>query len=755
MTQRGVAGPHPAGARRLATSCARILGHVLDRGRMLSPHGVRSVSKRHARPSVRACSSTASEFSLDYAPAESTTALFGGNSNWRGPGLVPAQLPADRGAAEAPRTSSATTSRSNARPARATRSTLWEVTTELTRRLITLFLRDENGRRPVNGDREKFQSDPHWRDLILFHEYFHGDTGAGLGASHQTGWTGVVAKLIHQYAEYALAGQASRTSGASSDWRHWDRKRRDASDAAQPLDAEWLETRRRRRLRVGHRRRHPHAPLSRAAARRAARRPRGRVVLVNGFEAWRRDRPRHACRCPRSTTRPTSSTRAGIDALTAFAHEPWPRWTFTLAGRHARSCTSASSTATAARSCSRGAAPRAAAPRRSSSGRSLSGRDYHALMHENPAFDFTPRGRRAATSRGVPTPACRRSRRSSNGSYTHAPDWYRNFLYARGGGARARLHARTWPRPARSRSISPPAKPCWCSRAGDDVGVDAVAAGRARARRRGGAPRAADAARPRRRRLRRAPRGAAHTIIAGYPWFTDWGRDTFIALRGLVLARGRLDARRVDPRRVGGDRVARACCPTAFPTAASAPEYNAVDASLWFVVAVARVLALAAAPAAGRGAPRAPAARGRRDPRRLRGGHALTASGWTPTGCSRAASPACSSRGWTRKVGDRVVTPRIGKPVEVQALWINALRLAGGRYARARRPRAERAFRARFWNAAAGCLYDVVDADHVAGPRRRRASARTRSSPSAACRIAVVDDARRARDRRDASSASC
>jgi len=82
--------------------------------------------------------------------------------------------------------------------------TLWEVTTDLTRRLISIFLRDESGRRPVNGGRQKFDDDPHWRDLIPFHEYFHGDTGAGLGASHQTGWTGLVAKLIQQYGEYAL-----------------------------------------------------------------------------------------------------------------------------------------------------------------------------------------------------------------------------------------------------------------------------------------------------------------------------------------------------------------------------------------------------------------------------------------------------------------------------------------------------------------------------------------------------------------------
>jgi hypothetical protein len=83
---------------------------------------------------------------------------------------------------------------------------LWEVARELNRRLITLFTRDGDGRRPINGDRENFQRDPHWRDLVLFYEYFHGDSGEGLGASHQTGWTGVVAKLIQQYAEYSTNG---------------------------------------------------------------------------------------------------------------------------------------------------------------------------------------------------------------------------------------------------------------------------------------------------------------------------------------------------------------------------------------------------------------------------------------------------------------------------------------------------------------------------------------------------------------------
>ena len=84
-------------------------------------------------------------------------------------------------------------------------ATLWQVTTDLTRRLISIFLKDEHGRRPMYGEGGKFQTDPHWRDYLLFHEYFHGDTGRGLGAGHQTGWTALVAKLIHQYGEYALA----------------------------------------------------------------------------------------------------------------------------------------------------------------------------------------------------------------------------------------------------------------------------------------------------------------------------------------------------------------------------------------------------------------------------------------------------------------------------------------------------------------------------------------------------------------------
>jgi hypothetical protein len=183
----------------------RILGHVLDENGLLSPYGVRSVSKRHAAaPFV--LNFDGQQFTIDYAPGESTTSMFGGNSNWRGPVWMPLNFLliealqkhqyflGDEFKVEDPVGSGH-------------QCNLWEVTTDLSYRLIKLFLRDENGGRPAHGGDERFRSDPHWRDLVLFYEYFHGDNGKGLGAGHQTGWTGVVAKLIHQYAEYALQGK--------------------------------------------------------------------------------------------------------------------------------------------------------------------------------------------------------------------------------------------------------------------------------------------------------------------------------------------------------------------------------------------------------------------------------------------------------------------------------------------------------------------------------------------------------------------
>jgi len=192
----------PAGVRYLLAlvnrpRLERLLVRLLDPEEFLSPYGIRSLSRCHAAHPV-VLELDGHRYSVDYEPGESTTAMFGGNSNWRGPVWFPlnflliealqryhyffgpavtAELPTGSGQ----------------------RATLGEIATELSRRLIRLFLRDPaTGRRPLYGDRAKFQSDPHWRDLILFYEYFHGETGAGLGASHQTGWTALVAKLIEQ-----------------------------------------------------------------------------------------------------------------------------------------------------------------------------------------------------------------------------------------------------------------------------------------------------------------------------------------------------------------------------------------------------------------------------------------------------------------------------------------------------------------------------------------------------------------------------
>jgi hypothetical protein len=192
------------GVRRLLSivgprKLARVLRYMLDEQEFLSPYGIRSLSKYHRdHPYVFVWNGQ--EYRVDYEPAESRTWLFGGNSNWRGPAWFPVNFLLieslqkfhhyyrDNLKVECPTGSGQM-------------KTLWEVGTYLSRRLIRLFLRGPDGRRPACGGTEVFQTDPHWRDLILFYEYFHGDNGAGLGASHQTGWTGLVAKLLQQCGE--------------------------------------------------------------------------------------------------------------------------------------------------------------------------------------------------------------------------------------------------------------------------------------------------------------------------------------------------------------------------------------------------------------------------------------------------------------------------------------------------------------------------------------------------------------------------
>lgn len=174
----------------------RVLRYFLDESEFLSPYGIRAISRFHKNhPYVLHVNGI--EHRVDYEPAESSSGIFGGNSNWRGPVWFPInflliealqkfhhfygeklkfELPTGSGR----------------------QASLWEVAAEVSRRLTRIFLRSADGNRPVHGGLAKFQNDPHWRDFIHFHEYFHGDNGAGIGASHQTGWTGLVAKLIEQ-----------------------------------------------------------------------------------------------------------------------------------------------------------------------------------------------------------------------------------------------------------------------------------------------------------------------------------------------------------------------------------------------------------------------------------------------------------------------------------------------------------------------------------------------------------------------------
>ena len=176
----------------------RVLAKILDENEFLSDFGIRSLSRFHAdHPYVRSVDGR--EYRLSYLPAESDTGMFGGNSNWRGPIWMPVNALIIRGLLQyyAYYGNAFTI----ACPTGSGRQmTLYQVAEELTRRLTRIFLRDEQGRRPVYGGTRRFQEDPHWRDYLLFYEYFHGDNGAGLGASHQTGWTGVIARAMHVFA---------------------------------------------------------------------------------------------------------------------------------------------------------------------------------------------------------------------------------------------------------------------------------------------------------------------------------------------------------------------------------------------------------------------------------------------------------------------------------------------------------------------------------------------------------------------------
>jgi predicted glycogen debranching enzyme len=443
--------------------------------------------------------------------------------------------------------------------------------------------------------------------------------------------------------------------------------------------------------------------------------PTDRVVLVNGFEAWVQTASGSKIALSTQHYAPDVLYPRGIDQLVAFSPHPWPRWTYRLPDGPVlqHDCVVDPVDGSVVLSWwldgAGDAAALAAATLSLCVRPLLSGRDYHALMRENGAFRFDARaaGGNATWQPYADQPAIAAL---SNGSYVHGPLWFRNFLYAEEA-ARGLDSIEDLASPGSFDFDLGTGRAVLVLRTGDGIAVDAAALAER--------IHAIEAARraPPLSSLDRAAeaylvrRGPGHTVIAGFPWFTDWGRDTFIAMRGLVLLRRKFD--------IAGSilgawaaTVSEGMLPNRFPDRGEVPEFNAVDASLWYVIAVHEFLAAAAPP------------RALRD--RLMGAVGAILDGYcagTRFGIVRDSSDgllACGVPGmqltWMdAKVGEHVITPRIGKPVEVQALWVNALRCAGsGRHA-GLADQAQQSFGERFWNAEARCLYDVVDVDHVRG----------------------------------------
>ena len=348
----------------------------------------------------------------------------------------------------------------------------------------------------------------------------------------------------------------------------------------------------------------------------------------------------------------------------------------------------------------------------------LSGRDFHALHHENPAFHFAAQRQRELL-RFTPYPAAPAVQSLSNAHFETAPDWYRNFYYAeeaaRGLDATEDLAAPGMlelPLEFEKREL------WWLLQAEVSgalaVPIDGAAAfvqllRRGELERRQQTPNALERA----AQAYVVKRAEGKTIIAGYPWFGDWGRDTFIALRGLCLARGDFETARAILCEWAG-AVADGMLPNRFSDSAEEPpEYNSVDAALWFVVTAQELIEKASLGAADRQKLEramieivAGYARG------TRYGIAADADGLL-----RAGLPGVQLTWMDAKVGDWVVTPRRGKPVEIQALWLNALSVVSRLDASFTElfERARGNFAPRFWNPRRSMLFDVVDVDHHPG----------------------------------------
>jgi len=451
----------------------------------------------------------------------------------------------------------------------------------------------------------------------------------------------------------------------------------------------------------------------------ATKPPAGRLVLVNGFDA---------------SVETSSGTYAissqlypsdvmhpdGAKRIVEFDREPWTKWIFALEDgtkiqQEIFAVNGSSIVALSWR------VVNATAKALLTVRPFLSGRDYHAMHHENSAFQFLPEmgDKRLVWRpyRGIPGIIA-----LHNGSYQHQPDWYRNFVYrqerergldftedlAAPGVFHFDLSAGEgiliFAAEGYTEKCATP------EQSGEQVATE-IRASELRRRASFSTPldRAADAY--------LVKRGNGKTIVAGYPWFTDWGRDTFISLRGLCLATGRLDVAR-DILLEWSNVVSEGMLPNLFPDHGDRPEYNSVDASLWYIVAVHDFLA---ATQSKRGMI------SQWQKKSLQQAVQAILNGYSQgtrygirmdqDGLLAAGVAGVQLTWMDAKVGVWVVTPRIGKPVEVQALWLNALWIGSQFNERWKEPLARGlgSFRSRFWNSQGGYLYDVIDADHQPG----------------------------------------
>ena len=447
--------------------------------------------------------------------------------------------------------------------------------------------------------------------------------------------------------------------------------------------------------------------------------PAGRFVFVNGFDASVETADRTYALSSQLYT-PDIMHPDGARRIAEFKPELWPRWVYGLEDGtkiqqeifvvHGASVVCLSW--------------RLLTPDRNavlSLRLFFSGRDYHSMHHENSMFQFEPRhdGNRLVWH---PYPGIPGIIALHNGEYLHQPDWYRNFLYQE---ERARgldfVEDLTSPGTihwdlARSEAILILAAEGFdgnhflADHSADQLLSNfRVVESKRRANFFTALDRAADAY--------LVKRGNGRTIVAGYPWFTDWGRDAFISLRGLCLATERLDDAR-DILLEWSNVVSEGMLPNRFPDQGDQPEYNSVDASLWYVIAVYEFLQ---AMKSKNGMVY------RRQKRSLQKALDAILTSYSQgtrygirmdgDGLLAAGAPGVQLTWMDAKVGDWVVTPRIGKPVEVQALWLNALWIGSQFSERWKEPfaRGVESFRARFWNEKGGYLYDVVDADHQPG----------------------------------------